>query len=427
MKNKKRIAVFGLGYVGTVTGSCLAKKGHIVVGVDINSDKVRAINKGRSPIIEKDLDGVISSAVKRGRFSAVSSAEKALSETDIAIICVGTPAAETGSINLESLKSVAKEIGLALKRINRFYTIVVRSTVLPGTTEDILIPILEDSSGKRVDRDFGISTNPEFMREGDSLEDFYRPAKTIVGVRTRREEILFKEIFSFLKKTHLIITDVRTAEMCKYLDNIFHALKISFANEIGLVAGHLGVDGKKAMEIFCEDTVSNISARYLKPAFAFGGSCLPKDIKAFLYKAKNMDLKIPLIESILESNDACIQRVFREILKTGKKKIGLLGLSFKPGTDDLRESQLVRLAELLIGKGFSLKIYDRNVSLARITGTNRAYIEKEIPHIASLLCKSVKEALRGSDVVVIGHGTRAFKGLARKLKKGQILINLSNR
>ncbi|MEK6733189.1 MAG: nucleotide sugar dehydrogenase [Candidatus Omnitrophota bacterium] len=418
-----RIAIFGLGYVGTVTGACFAMQGHKVVGVDINSEKVKAINQGKSPIIERELDDVIASGVKAGNFSGASSTKEAIAKTDMAMICVGTPSMESGAINVGHLKSVAEDIGKALKNMGRFYTIVIRSTVLPGTTEDVLIPAIEQASGKKLDKGFAVCVNPEFMREGNSLEDFYKPAKTIIGAASEREADLLKRLYSFTQAP-IIVSDIKTAEFSKYLDNVFHGLKISFANEIGNIAKKSGLDPVKAMEIFCKDTVSNISPRYLKPGFAFGGSCLPKDIKALLYKAKTQDLDIPLINSILRSNDMQVDIVARDILRTGKKKIGMLGLSFKPGTDDLRESQLVRLAEILIGKGLKLKIYDKNIAMAKLVGANRKYINKEIPHISSLLCKRINEAIRDSELIILGHDTKEFKEAVKKLKKPQILMKL---
>ena len=419
-----KIAIFGLGYVGTVTGACLAKKGHFVMGVDINKDKVDAINKGKSPIIEKGLDRILLSVAKNRRFLCTTSVRDAILNTDMAMICVGTPAAESGAINTEHLESVVTEIAKILKTRSKFYTVIIRSTMLPGTTEEIIVPVLEKVSGKKIDRDFGVCVNPEFMREGNSLEDFYSPAKTVIGIRTKREERLLRRLLGFVKAP-LIVTDVKTAEMCKYLDNIFHALKICFANEIDVMCKTVGVNSKEVMDIFCKDKVSNISARYLMPGFAFGGSCLPKDIKAMLYKAKIEDLQVPLMESILRSNDTHIQKAFRSILKTGKKKIAMLGLSFKPGTDDLRESQMVRLAELLIGKGFQLRIYDKNVSLSKIIGGNRNYINKEIPHISSLLCSSLDKTMKGAEVIVIGHDTKEFKKAAKRFGTNKILIDLT--
>ena len=420
-----KIAIFGLGYVGTVTGACLAGEGHIVIGVDVNRDKTRAIMKGRSPVIEKGLGEILSTVVKKKRFFAVPSAKDAIMRTDMALVCVGTPALETGTINTRHLESVMKEIGSALKKREGFYTVVVRSTVLPGTTEEIIIPMLEGASGKKTGRDFAVCVNPEFMREGNSLEDFYRPAKTIIGTRTKRERTLLLNLYSFVKSP-VVATDIRTAEACKYLDNIFHAMKICFANEIGVVVAHMGVEAGAVMEIFCRDKVSNISTRYLRPGFAFGGSCLPKDIKAILYKAKSKNLDVPLLESILRSNDMHIQRAFRSIMKTGKRKVGMLGLSFKPDTDDLRESQMVRLAELLIGKGVKLRIYDKNVSLARITGSNKSYIEREIPHISSLLSTSLSDVIKKSDVIVIGHDIKEFKRIIGRIRKSKIIIDLTH-
>lgn len=419
-----KIAIFGLGYVGAVTGACLAKEGHLVIGVDINKRKVDAINKGRSPIIEKGLNEIVSSAVKNKLFSASISAKEAVLKTDIGMVCVGTPSAESGAIDIEHLKKVVREIGEALNGLARFYTVVIRSTVLPGTIEGGLIPILEEASGGKSGRDFGVCANPEFMREGNSLEDFYKPAKTIIGAVGKKEKEILKRLYGFVKPT-LIMTDIKTAEFSKYLDNAFHGLKISFANEVAILAKKIGVEPIEAMEIFCKDRISNISPRYLKPGFSFGGSCLAKDIRAMLYKAKMEDIEMPLVGSILKSNDMHIDNAVKDALKTGKKNIGMLGLSFKPGTDDLRESQLVRLAELLIGKGFKLKIYDKNVSMAKIIGSNKIYIQKEIPHISSLLCKSLDEVIKNSEVIIMGHGTKEFNEAVQKLRKNQILMKLT--
>jgi len=419
-----KIAVFGLGYVGAVTGACLAKKGHIVIGVDINKRKVDAINKGHSPIIEKELDEIVSSVVKKRHFIAVTSAIEAVLKTDIGMVCVGTPSMESGAINIDNLKTVVREIGGALNGLDKFYTVVIRSTILPGTIENILIPIIEEASCKKSGRDFGICANPEFMREGNSLEDFFKPAKTIIGAAGKKEKEMLKRLYGFVKPT-LLVTDIKTAEFSKYLDNTFHGLKISFANEMASMAKKMGVEPIKAMDIFCRDKASNISPRYLRPGFSFGGSCLPKDIKAVLYKAKIEDVDMPLVGAILKSNDLHIDNAAKGILKTGKKNIGMLGLSFKAGTDDLRESQLVRLAELLIGKGFKLKIYDKNVSMAKITGANKSYIQKEIPHISSLLCKSLDEVIRDSEVIVVGHGIKEFSEAVKNLRKGQILMKLT--
>ena len=424
IKMKKSLSVFGLGYVGLVTGACLANEGHHVIGVDTNPEKVSFINKGKSPVIEKGMDSIVLKTVKEKTFSATVSAMDAILNTEISMICVGTPSAEDGQINLQHLKDVSEEIGRVLKKINRYHIIIIRSTVLPGTSEDVVIPILEKYSSKKAFIDFGVLVNPEFMREGDSIKDFYHPAKIIAGAHDGRDKDAIRSIYNFLKMP-IVYTDIRTAEFSKYLDNIFHALKISFANEIGELSIKLGLDGKKAMEILCMDKKSNISSRYLKPGFAFGGSCLPKDLKAALYKARSGGLNLPLIESVQKSNDLCIQRVFEAIMKTKKRKIGMLGLSFKPGTDDLRESQMVKLAEYLIGKGFQLKIYDKNVSMAKIMGANKAYIQKEIPHISSLLRKSLDEVINSSEVIIVGHDTKEFKSAVKHLKNDKILIDLT--
>lgn len=423
-KPKKSLSVFGLGYVGLVTGACLANEGYYVIGVDTNSKKVSLINKGKSPVIEKGIEKIVSKTVKEKSFLATVSGREAVLNTEVSMISVGTPSMEDGQINVQHLRDVSEEIGRALCEIDRYHVIIVRSTVLPGTTEDIVIPSLEKASSKKAFKDFGVVVNPEFMREGDSIEDFYHPAKIIAGAYNEKDKSVMRSIYNFLKMP-IIYTDMRTAEFSKYLDNIFHALKISFANEIGELSLKLGVDGKKAMKILCMDKKSNISSRYLRPGFAFGGSCLPKDLKAALYKVRASGLNLPLLESVAKSNDLCVQRAFEAIIKTKNRKIGMLGLSFKPGTDDLRGSQMVKLAEYLIGKGCELKIYDKNISMARIMGANKAYIQKEIPHISSLLCESLDDVIKNSEVIVIGHDTKEFKSAVKNLKKTQLVVDLT--
>ena len=424
MKTKGFFSVFGLGYVGAVTAACLADRGYRVIGVDVKKKKVSLINAGKSPIIEKGLDEIISRTVKKKMFFATTSCEYAVKNSSVSILCIGTPSLPNGAIDLEYLENVSRQIGRVLNSLNRYHLIIVRSTMLPGTTEKIIIPLLEQSSSRKAFRDFGVLVNPEFMREGNSVEDFYAPAKIIIGGCNKRDLMAAKALYKFIKAP-FIATDIKTAEFTKYIDNMFHALKISFANEIGVLADKFGLDRAQAMEIFCMDKKSNISSRYLKPGFAFGGSCLPKDIKAILHKVRIEALDAPLLEAILKSNDTHIYRALEKILRTGKKNIGMLGLSFKPGTDDLRESQMVKLAELLIGKGAKLKIYDKNVSLASITGANKAYITKEIPHISSLLCGSINRVLNDSDVIVIGHCAKEFGEAVEKAKKDKIVIDLS--
>ncbi|MDP8230603.1 MAG: nucleotide sugar dehydrogenase [Candidatus Gorgyraea atricola] len=424
MKKKKTLSIFGLGYVGVVTAACLAEQGYHIIGVDVSRKKLDLINKGKSPIVEKGIDDLVSKTVKRKRFCVTDSAMYAISNSEVSIVCVGTPSMENGAIDLSHLKNVSREIGASLKGLRRYHIIVIRSTMMPGTTEDVVIPIIEKASSKKAFKDFGVLVNPEFMREGNSIEDFYAPAKVIIGSRKKQDEKVLRSIYGFIKAP-FISTDFKTAEFSKYLDNVFHGLKIVFANEIGAFSKRFGLDGKKAMEILCMDKKSNISGMYLKPGFAFGGSCLPKDLKAVLHKTKIGELDLPLLGSIVKSNDLAIRRAFEAIKKTGKKKITMLGLSFKPGTDDLRESQMVRLAELLIGKGYKLKIYDKNVSLAALMGANRTYIENEIPHIASLLCGSINEAIKTSEVIVVGHSAKEFKKAIKKIKKNQVLIDLT--
>ena len=424
MNRKKTLSVFGLGYVGVVTAACLAEQGYRIIGVDVNRKKLELIKRGKSPVIEKGINELVSRTVKGNRLSVTPSTKYAVLNSEVSIVCVGTPSMENGAIDLSHLKDVSREIGAVLKGLRRYHTVVIRSTMMPGTTEEVIIPVIEKASSKKAFKDFGVVVNPEFMREGNSIEDFYAPAKVIAGSEKKKDEKVLRSIYGFIKAP-FISTDFKTAEFSKYLDNVFHGLKIVFANEVGAFSKRFGLDGKKAMEIMCMDKKSNISGMYLKPGFAFGGSCLPKDLKAVLYKTKIGELDLPLLRSIMKSNDQTIKRAFEAIKTTGKKKVAMLGLSFKPGTDDLRESQMVRLAELLVGKGYKLKIYDKNVSLAALMGANKAYIENEIPHIASLLCGSIDEAIRTSEVIVVGHSAKEFKKVTKKIKKNQVLIDLT--
>lgn len=417
-----RIAIFGLGYVGCVSAACLANKGHQVIGVDVNPLKVEMINAGQSPIIEAEVDCLINQAVTGGNLRATTIAGEAVTQADLSIICVGTPSNDNGSLDLRYVRHVAGEIGQVLASQDNYHVVALRSTVLPGTVASELVPRLE-ASGKRVGVDFGVCSNPEFLREGSAVADFYQPPFTLIGQWDERsgEQIaaMYQEI-----DAPIVRTDVATAEMIKYVSNTFHALKITFANEIGNLCKKMGVDSHEVMRIFSMDTKLNISPAYLKPGYAFGGSCLPKDLRALLYRARQEDLELPLLQAIPRSNELQARLGVEAVLRTGKKRVGILGLSFKADTDDLRESPLVYLTETLLGKGFELKIYDQNVSLARLTGANKQYIEKVIPHISSLLCSSFEEVLAASEVLVIGNKLPAMAHLMEDINDHHIVIDL---
>ena len=418
-----RISVFGLGYVGSVCAACLAQEGHEIIGVDIDQNKVDIINSGKSLIIDREIDEITKKVVENNRLKATKDAKYAIKNSVVSLICVGTPSNDDGSINLDYISSVCKDIGLALAETKDFHVVVVRSTILPRTTEKVIIPTLEKFSKKKVDIDFSICVNPEFLREGTSVYDFYNPPMTVIGESNRKSGDIVESIFEGLKAP-VIRTTLRNAEIIKYVNNAFHALKISFANEIGNICKKEGIDSHKVMEIFCLDTKLNLSPYYLKPGFAFGGSCLPKDLRAVIHEGIRNGLSLPLLESILESNENQIERVIDLIFESGKKKVAILGLSFKAGTDDLRESPMVKLVKRLIDLDFNVLIYDQNVSIEKIFGANKKYIEKEIPQISSLMCSSYKQILEKSDVVVVGNQTDEFKKIVQMMNANQILIDL---
>jgi GDP-mannose 6-dehydrogenase len=418
-----RISIFGLGYVGAVSAACLAQKGHTIVGVDVNADKVGFLNEGRSPIVEKGLGELIAGMSGDGRLSATTDPAKAVAETDVSLICVGTPSRPNGSLNTAHLEKVAEQIGAAMAAKQGRHTVVVRSTVLPGTVRGVVVPALERASGLVAERDFGLAVNPEFLRESTAIADFWNPPKTVIGASDQATADLMLKIYEGLPNA-MIVTSVEVAEMVKYADNVWHAIKVSFANEVGVICKAVGVDSHQVMDIFCRDTHLNLSPYYMKPGFAFGGSCLPKDVRALNYKARSLDLDLPLISNILPSNRQHIERGIEAIMAPGSKRIGFLGLSFKAGTDDLRESPLVSLVEHVIGKGATVKIYDRNVSLARLVGANRDYLLGTIPHISSLLVGDIDEVLSSCDVVVIGNRDPEFEAVSARLKPGQTLVDL---
>ena len=396
-----RISIFGLGYVGAVSLACLARDGHEVIGVDIDQAKLDLIASGKSPIVEEGILDLMRDVVASGLVKVTDNAAQAIEESELSFVCVGTPSQSNGSQNLDALTRLSEQMGEALKSKSEPHTVVVRSTVEPGTVEDVVIPVLEEYSGKRNGEDFFVCFQPEFLREGSSVQDYDNPPMTVVGVTDSRARGQLQSVFGQLP-CKFIETDIRTAETLKYACNTFHTLKIVFANEIGRVCQALGSDSLRIMELLCEDSQLNISKAYLRPGFAFGGSCLPKDLRALLYMAKREDVEIPMLAGMLPSNQIHIDHAADMILRKGVHDVGIVGLSFKSGTDDLRESPLVTLVEKLIGKGMRLKIYDPEVRVARLMGANKRYIDEVIPHIGSLMCDSVAEAMQGSTSVVVG-------------------------
>jgi len=418
-----RVSVFGLGYVGCVSAAAFAADGHEVVGVDVNPEKVTAVNAGRSPIIEPGLDDLLARAAAERNLRATTDTADAIASTEASLVCVGTPSRRNGSLDLTYLHRVCEQIGRALASIPHYHVVVVRSTVLPGTTHEVVIPTLERESGKKYGDGFGVSVNPEFLREGTALKDFRKPPLTLVGHNHAADASGTIALYQAIDAP-LVSTSIRVAEMMKYTSNTWHALKVCFANEIGKLCKRLDVDSHEVMDIFCRDEKLNLSPYYLKPGFAFGGSCLPKDVRALQYRAKEMDVEMPVISQILPSNRLQIQEAFDQVLETGKKKIGLLGFSFKAGTDDLRESPIVILAEMLLGKGVSLSIYDKNVSMARLVGANKDYIDRQIPHLASLLRGTIDEVLDASEVIVVGNQSAEFAEAIQKCRADQTVIDL---
>jgi GDP-mannose 6-dehydrogenase len=417
-----KICVLGLGYVGAVSAGCLAKDGHEVIGVDPERTKVELINAGKSPIIEKDIGDIIHEQVATGRLRASTEVGDAVRHTDLALVCVGTPSLPNGGIDLTYIKRVCQQIGETIATHPGAPVIVMRSTMLPGTMREVVIPILEKYSGRKAGEEFGLCINPEFLREGTAVHDYYHPPKTVIGELSRSSGELLANLYA---KTPgpMIRTDVDTAEMVKYADNCWHGLKVGFANEVGALCKALGVDAHRVMEIFCKDQKLNLSPYYLKPGFAFGGSCLPKDLRALLYKAKSLDVVLPILSSVLPSNELQIARGVQAVLDKGNRRIGILGISFKAGTDDLRESPMVELTERLIGKGYDVKVYDRNVSLACIHGANRDYILNKIPHLSRLMVPTIDEVLGHAQTIVIGNGAAEFTDVPRRISEGQTVID----
>jgi GDP-mannose 6-dehydrogenase len=420
----KKISVFGLGYVGCVSAACLASAGHEVIGVELNADKVRMINKGTSPIVEPGLDELMAKVVKEGRLHATTSCEDAIRDSYLAFLCVGTPGDGNGQVQFDALQRVAYQIGQALRGAGRIFTVVVRSTVLPGTVRNLVSGAILAGAGEEFRPFLRVAVNPEFIREGCALSDFKKPPFTLVGSDDASTAALLRSIYSAVDAP-FVQTAVETAETVKYACNTFHALKVAFANEVGDACSAFGVDGQEVMRIFCMDHKLNISEAYLRPGFAFGGSCLPKDIKALLYAAHHRDVSLPLLDAILPSNAAQIRHGVNAVLNCGKKRVGVVGLSFKANTDDLRESPMVTLVEALIGKGCDLKILDRNVAISRLMGANRQYIEEEIPHIANLMVETPSALLEHAQVVVIGSDSPEARRVLEGLRPDQKVIDLT--
>jgi GDP-mannose 6-dehydrogenase len=419
-----RISVFGMGYVGSVSAACLASSGHKIIGVDSNGAKVKAINDGRSPIVEPGLNDLVAACVKSGRLRATTDAADAVENSDVAMVCVGTPSRANGELDLEAVTRVCHDIGRAVARHQRPYTLVIRSTVLPGTTEKVVLPAVQKIVGTTSDDLVSVAVNPEFMREGSALKDFMDPPVTVVGCEDSATANILRLVYANLN-ARFVHTGIRTAEMVKYAANAYHALKVCFANEIGNVCHALGADGQEVMEVFCMDRKLNISSAYLRPGFAFGGSCLPKDVRALTHAARRADVDLPVLNGILPSNEGQIRRAIELVLATGKRRIGVVGLTFKPETDDLRESPMVALVEALIGKGCGLRIFDENVQMARLTGANRRHIQETVPHITALMCDDKHGLIDHSDVWVIGSEGELAEWAKAAAKPGQVIVDLT--
>ena len=419
-----KISIFGLGYVGCVSAACLANDGHQVTGVDVSQYKVDSIIAGKSPIIERGLDELIKKQIESGTLCATTDGQKAVLQSDLSLICVGTPSASNGSLNTGYVEKVCAEIGAALAKKSDYHVVVIRSTVLPTTVQNKLIPILEESSGLRAGEDFGVCMNPEFLREGSAIKDYYRPSYIVIGSIDKKSAEIMEKVYAVVDSP-VIHTTLQTAEMVKYASNAFHAVKVSFANEIGNLSKAFGIDGREVMGILVQDHQLNISPTYLRPGFAFGGSCLPKDLRAILYAAKDQDIEVPMLGATLESNEQQIQRGVELIQKTGRHKIGVLGLSFKAGTDDIRESPVVSMVETLIGKGYEVRIYDDVVKPEMLHGANRAFYERRLSHIAAIICPSIEEVMQEAEVLVVTNGSPTFQDLPHKLLPHQTLIDLA--
>lgn len=417
-----KIALFGLGYVGSVSSACFAAAGHDVIGVDVDPQKLSLLRQARSPVTEPGLDELLGGAVSSGRLRVTSDTAEAVRASELSLVCVGTPSRRNGSLDTSYLERVVEEIGAAMRGLTGYHVVAIRSTMLPGVLESLLVPLLEKSSGRRVGCDMGMCVNPEFLREGSAIRDFQRPPFTIVGeMDPRAGDVLLRAYVDVDAPVHRL----RPAEasMVKYASNAYHALKVAFSNEIGALSEQLGIDGRRVMKVFCEDRDLNISHRYLLPGFGFGGSCLPKDLRALNYVARDRDVALPLLASVLGSNDAHIRRVVDIVLETGKRNVAMLGLSFKRGTDDLRESPFVTLAEALIGRGIVLRVCDPDVAVGHLIGRNRDYIEERLPHVAQLMTADWRDAVRESEVIIIAKRLDGLDDLENAVQ-GRVVVDL---
>ena len=417
------VSVFGLGYVGCVSAVCLAARGHRVVGVDVNSEKLELLGRGEAPIVEEGIGELTAEVVANGALTVSADVRAAVMGTDVSLICVGTPSASGGALSTAYLVNVTDQIGAALADKDGWHVVAYRSTMLPGTCEGLLIPRLNSGSQKRAGVDFGVCVNPEFLREGTSIRDFNSPPKTVVGQTDTDSGDLVMNLYQGLPGPRFHVP-IRIAEMTKYVDNSFHALKVAFANEVGVICSALGIDSHELMDIFSADTKLNISPEYLRPGFAFGGSCLPKDVRAITHTARQHGLEVPLLTSVLSSNEAHIRRVIDMIPADGRRKVGIFGLSFKPGTDDLRESPMVEVVQRLIDKGFDVKIHDSNVVLSRLIGANRSFISEQLPHIGDLLTADPGEVVDHGDVVVVGSRSDEVVNALKRVSASQLVIDL---
>ena len=417
-----KISIFGAGYVGAVSAACLVKEGHHVTAVDPDPNKIGPLLAGKSPIIEPGLEDLIRQGVAEGRLTATSDAAAAIMSTDLSLICVGTPSLPDGNLNTEYLKRVAEDIGGALKLKNTFHSVVVRSTCLPGTTESVVVPALEAASGMKASEDFGIAYLPEFLRESTAIKDYYDPGVIVFGASDKFTLDRLEEIHAPIKRPKFVV-DIKTAEGIKYTNNAWHALKISFSNEIGNILSKAGIDSHVALDILCADDRLNISKAYLTPGFAFGGSCLPKDLRALISMSRRQGTPAPLLEATLSANEVQINRAYSLIANRGSRKVGIVGLSFKPDTDDLRESPLVELAERLYGRGYQIKIFDPNIRLNRLTGANASFVSARLPHLAELLNEDIESVLSDSDVIVVGNRAE-MNGSLKRVKPETHIIDL---
>ena len=419
-----KISIFGLGYVGAVSMACLARDGHEVVGVDLDPLKLELIRSGRSPIVEEGIQELTAEVVRSGRVRVTDDVADAVRSTELSFICVGTPSSPNGSQDLSAVGRVSEQIGAALEGKAGYHTVIMRSTIQPGSMAAVVQAKLESASGKRANVDFGLGFQPEFLREGSSIKDYDNPPFTVIGTEDPRAADALRSVFGHLPG-EFMVTSVGVAEMLKYACNAFHAVKITFANEIGRLSRSVGVDGRAVMDLVCKDRRLNISPAYLKPGFAFGGSCLPKDLRALTYVGKQNDVTTPMLGNVMGSNRAHVDHALELVMASGKRKVGMLGLSFKAGTDDLRESPLVTVAERLIGKGYDLRIYDPEVNLSRLLGANKRYIEQSIPHIGNLMMSDASGVIEHAEVLIVGLATAEVRSLlAAGAAPGQVRVDL---